>query len=240
MVGLDGSALADQALAQALLLARRFGATVVAAHVRLPGGAPGAALLERSRARIVAAGVRADTVEREGDPAVELAALARDADACLVGRAGQEGSGDLGDTVTTLIRLAEPCVIVCGRTTSPMASCALAYDGGETSKRAMDLVARFASVTGSTVHVIHANDDREAGLLVVGDAEAELSRLRVPFATHVEAGSPGAVCAAVVASTGCDALFVGAHVSRRRHSAARAGHANEILRHASIPVVVQP
>jgi nucleotide-binding universal stress UspA family protein len=43
-----------------------------------------------------------------------------------------------------------------------------------------------------------------------------------------------------VASTGCDALFVGAHVTRRRHSGARAGHAAEILRHASIPVVVQP
>jgi nucleotide-binding universal stress UspA family protein len=44
----------------------------------------------------------------------------------------------------------------------------------------------------------------------------------------------------VIARTGCDALFVGAHVSRTRESGATAGHAAEILRHTDIPVVVQP
>jgi nucleotide-binding universal stress UspA family protein len=121
-----------------------------------------------------------------------------------------------------------------------MGSCALAYDGGDTAKRALDLVARFASIVGSTVHVIHANASREAGLQVVGDAEAELSRRRVAFTTHVEPGTPGQACAAVIARTACDALFIGAHVPRGRDSGATAGHAAEILRRTDIPVVVQP
>jgi nucleotide-binding universal stress UspA family protein len=190
--------------------------------------------------RVTSAGLKSDVVERKGDAELELAELARDADACLVGRVGQDGSGDLGPTVAALIRIAERCVIVCGSTPSAMASCALAYDGGDTSKRALALVAQFASITESMVHVIHANDDREAGLLVVGDAEAELSRQRVPFHTHVERGSPGEACAAVITRTHCDALFVGAHVSRGRESGATAGHAAEILRRTDIPVVVQP
>lgn len=240
LVGLDGSARADQALEQALRLGRRFGAAIVAAHVRAANAPSGAELLERARTRIQAAGLRAELAERRGEAEIELAGLAKDADACLVGRVGQDGSGDLGLTVAALIRIAERCVIVCGRQPSPMQSCALAFDGGETSKRALDLVARFASIVESTVHVIHANASREAGLQVVGEAEAELSRRRVAFVTHVEPGTPGEACAAVVARTACDALFVGAHVPRGRDSGATAGHAAEILRRTDIPVVVQP
>lgn len=244
-MGLDGSRRADQALEQAIVLGQRFGATILAAHVRarsargraVPSGEP---LLEAAQARINAAGLRAQTVEREGDAEIELADLARDADACLVGRVGQDGSGDLGPTVAALIRTVERCVIVCGTAPSPMALCALAYDGGETSKRALALVAQFASIAESAVDVIHANADREAGLLVVGGAEAELSRQRVPFVTHVAPGTPGEVCATVIARTGCDALFIGAHVPRGRESGATAGHAAEILRQTDIPVVVQP
>jgi nucleotide-binding universal stress UspA family protein len=239
-VGLDGSRRAEQALEQAIVLGRRFDATIQAAHVRGQAAASGAPLLEQARRHIIAAGLKAMTVERDGEPETALALLAKDADACLVGRVGQDGSGELGATVAGLIRTAEVCVIVCGSEPSPMASCALAYDGGDTARRALELVARFASITDSTVHVIHANPDRDAGLRVVGDAEAQLSVKRVPFVTHVAAGTPGEVCAAVIARTACDALFVGAHVSRGRQSGATAGHATEILRHTDIPVVVQP
>ncbi len=240
LVGLDGSARADQALEQGLLLGRRFDATIVAAHVRTTAASSGRALLERALTRIRAAGLQGEVVEREGHPDVELAALAEDTDACLIGRVGQDGSGDLGETVAALIKIAERCVIVCGRQPSPMESCALAYDGGDTAQRALDLVVRFASIVEGTVHVIHANQSREAGLQVVGEAEAELSRRRVAFVTHIESGTPGEVCAAVIERTACDALFVGAHVSKGRDSGARAGHATQILRLTDIPVVVQP
>ena len=101
---------------------------------------------------------------------------------------------------------------------------------------------QFASVAESTVHIVHANDDREAGLKVVGVAEATLSMQRVPFVTHVEAGKPGEVVARVVKRTKCDALFAGAHMSHEegRPSAVVVSHAEEILRHTDIPVVIQP
>ncbi|MGH7700210.1 MAG: universal stress protein, partial [Gemmatimonadales bacterium] len=120
---------------------------------------------------------------------------------------------------------------------------AVAFDGGEASRRALDLAARFASVGDSTVHLIHANADPAAGSRVVGQAEARLSLQQVAFVTHVEAGRPGAVAARVAARTRCDALFVGAHVARdtpRRPSPVLVSHAEEILRHTDIPVVVQP
>ncbi|PYO15423.1 MAG: hypothetical protein DMD31_05920 [Gemmatimonadetes bacterium] len=123
-----------------------------------------------------------------------------------------------------------------------MTSCALAFDGRETSRRALELAASFATVVGSTVHVIHAAEDRDAGLQVVGVAEAMLSMQRVPFVTHVEPGKPGEVVAQVIKRTRCDALFAGAHLSHQhgRPSAVVVSHAEEILRHTDIPVVIQP
>jgi nucleotide-binding universal stress UspA family protein len=91
--------------------------------------------------------------------------------------------------------------------------------------------------------VVHANDDRAAGLRVVGEAEATLSLREADFAIHVEPGTPGAAVARIVKEARCDALFVGAHVARtsaRRPSPVVVSHAEQILRHTDVPVVIQP
>ena len=249
LIGLDGSPRADAALEQAVQLGQRFGATLVAATVREAhggeggGGGDGAALLARAKERVDAAGLAVELVEREGSPDLVLAELAKTVDAALVGRRGSITAADaLGPTVSSLITIAERCVIVCGGSPSPMHSCAVAFDGGDTSRRALDLAARFASIVESTVHVIHATPDHDAGVQVVGAAEAVLSMLGVPFVTHIEGGSPGEVVARVIARTQCDALFAGAHLERRsgRPSQPVVSHAEEILRHTDIPVVIQP
>jgi nucleotide-binding universal stress UspA family protein len=200
----------------------------------------GAKLLERARDRVQAAGLEVETVLREGDPDTELAALARDVDAALVGRHGSTSSADaIGMTVTSLISIAERCVIVCGSKPSPMSECAIAFDGRETSLRALALVARFASITHSTVHIIHATIDPAVATMVVGEAEAALSLQGVAFVTHIESGTPAEAVARVIERTKCDALFAGAHMARDG-SHLNVSHAEEILRHTDIPVVIQP
>jgi nucleotide-binding universal stress UspA family protein len=245
LVGLDGSPRADSAFEQAVLLGKRFGSTLIVAHVREPGGrdADGPAMLDRARERVLAAGLQVEITALKGEPDVELAELAKTADAVLVGRRGvTTTSGALGPTVTSLIRIAERCVIVCGGLPSPMQSIAVAFDGRDTSRRALELAMQFASVAEGTVHIIHASDDREAGLKVVGVAEATLSMQRVAFVTHVESGKPGEVVARVIKRIRCDSLFAGAHMSHveGRPSAVVVSHAEEILRHTDIPVVIQP
>ena len=245
LVGLDGSPRADAAFEQAVLLGSRFGSTLIVAYVRERGGraVDGTAMLDRARERVLAAELKVETAAIEGDADVELAELAKTADAVLVGRRGVTTKGSaLGPTVISLIRIAERCVIVCGGVPSAMRSIAVAFDGRETSQRALELAIQFATVVESTIHVIHASDDREAGLQVVGVAEAALSMQRVPFVTHVEPGKPGEVVAQVIKRTQCDSLFAGAHMSHvdGRPSAIVVSHAEEILRHTDIPVVIQP
>ena len=246
LVGLDGSPNADEALEQAVVLARRFKATLVVAHVKETFGRGRRAtdsgeLLQRAEERVKDAGVAVETILKHGNPDTELAVLARDVDTVLVGRRGRSSPAQaIGKTVASLMRIAERSVIVCGSKPSPMNECAIAYDGRETAQRALALVARFASVTHSTVHVIHATIDPAVGTMVVGEAEAVLSLQGVAFVTHLEPGTPGAAIARVVERTKCDALFAGAHVGSGRRSDVTVSHAEEILLHTDIPVVIQP
>ena len=245
LIGLDGSPNADEALEQAVVLGMRFKSRLVVAHVQETYGAGRRAsdsgeLLERAHERVKDAGLTVETVLLEGSPDSELAVLARDVDTVLVGRRGRSSSSArvVGRTVASLIRIAERTVIVCAGKPSPMERCAIAYDGRETAQRALALVARFASVTKSTVHVIHATIDPAIGTMVVGEAEAILSLQGVAFVTHLEHGTPGEAMARVIQRTKCDALFAGAHVGKR--AAVTVSHAEEILLHTDIPVVIQP
>lgn len=240
LIGLDGSPNADEALEQAILLGKRFKAKLVVAHVE--EGDRAGDLLDRAKERVKDAGLSVETMVRRGDPDVELAALARDVDTVLVGRRGRSsegrGAGVVGTTVASLIRIAERSVIVCASKPSQMERCAIAYDGRETAQRALEAVARFASVTQSTVHVIHATIDSAIGSMVVGEAEALLSLQGVAFVTHLEHGTPGEAVERVIRETRCDALFAGAHAGKG--SAVMVSHAEEILLHTDIPVVIQP
>ncbi|HEY3220733.1 MAG TPA: universal stress protein [Gemmatimonadales bacterium] len=247
LVGLDGSPSADEALEQAVHLGLRFKSKVIVAHVKethhfARRDSDAGELLQRAQERVKDAGLAVETVLKHGDPDTELAALARDVDTALVGRRGRSSHADvLGKTVTSLIRIADRSVIVCASKPSPMNACAIAYDGRETSQHALELVARFASVTHSTVHVIHATIDPAIGTRVVGEAEALLSLQGIAFVTHLEHGTPGEAVARVIQQTQCDALFAGAHVSGEgRNSGVTVSHAEDILLHTDIPVVIQP
>ncbi|HYU29819.1 MAG TPA: universal stress protein [Gemmatimonadales bacterium] len=246
LIGLDGSPSADEALEQAVMLGHRFKSRLVVAHVKETHGlgrraSDSGELLQRAQERVKDAGLAVETVLKHGDPDAELAALARDVDTVLVGRRGRSSPADvLGKTVSSLIRIAERTVIVCASKPSPMSACAVAYDGRETAQRALELVARFASVTHSTVHVIHATIDPAVGTMVIGEAEAMLSLQGVAYVTHIEPGTPGAAVARVIERTQCDALFAGAHVGSGRRSDVTVSHAEEILLHTDIPVVIQP
>src|SRR5207244_4050287 len=110
LVGLDGSPRADAAFEQAVLLGERFRSTLIAAYVREGRhGADGAAMLDRARERVLAAGLKVETTAVAGDADVELATLAKTADAVLVGRRGvTTKESALVPTVISLIRIAHP------------------------------------------------------------------------------------------------------------------------------------
>ncbi len=242
VVGLDGSPAGDVALEQAVMLGERFLSTIVVVNVRDgdPDGARAQTLLERAAERVRAAGLAVDVAAVRGPALAALAEFAPGADAVLVGRRGTGGEAPIGPTASALVRAAEPCVIVCAGTLSPMRSCAVAFDGGDTSRRALELALQFASVAGSTIHVVHAAGDGETGSQVVGIAEAALSMRGVPFVTHLESGTPDEAVARIVKQAPCDAVFAGAHRRREGRPSGGISHVDTILGHVDVLVAIEP
>jgi nucleotide-binding universal stress UspA family protein len=236
LVGIDGSPQADIALEQAVVLGERFRSTLMIVHVRERRDSD-ADLLTRAAERVAAAGVAVEPVAESGDPADILVRLAAGADLVCIGRQGRKRTAALGPTAQTVIKRAGKGTMVCGGTPSPMRRVAVAYDGGETSQRALDLALRYAAVAGSELDVIHAGDPA-AGAPVVAQAEMALSMNPVVYRTHVRPGEPGVVVAAVIRESRCDALFAGAHVEAGRGP--DVSHAEAILVETDIPVIIQP
>jgi len=123
-----------------------------------------------------------------------------------------------------------------------MRTCAVALAAGEPSRRALGLAARFASASGSPLHVLYAGDTTTADDLI-GPVEAELSLQGIVYHTHTRRGPAADTVAALVREVGADVLFAGAHLHRDGGggpAAVLVSNAEEILKHVPIPVVVQP
>jgi len=266
LIGLDGSPQSDVALAQAILIGRKFRATLVLTHILRPDetdpallrqlGAPwregrpaapdaipdalmasGVQLLEEAAGAVGRAGLAAERVIRAGGVGLQLLEMAEDADAVFVGRTGRRGGGDpLGPDTRELIRRAPTPVIVCGSTVSAMDRCAVAYDGGPASLQALHLAERYAQVAGARLDVIHSATDQEGGREVLAHAAMALSGIPLDFETHLEPGDVDRAIPAAIARLGSNALFAGAH--REEGKVLVPSHTEAILRATDIPVVV--
>jgi nucleotide-binding universal stress UspA family protein len=122
VVGYDGSESARRALARAADLAG-YGALVTAVHVvGAAGGEPPAAAapappLAEARAFLAARQVSARALERAGDPAAELVAVAHELEAELL----VVGDGRAGGAVSASVVRDAPCdvLVVRGRGAQP-------------------------------------------------------------------------------------------------------------------------
>jgi nucleotide-binding universal stress UspA family protein len=264
LVGLDGSRASQVALAQAILIGRRFRSRVVLAHVleREPIGsglarAVGAAwmerwttgagseeaaraasqLLEDAAAAVRRAGLQAEIALRTGDVVEVMQELSEGVGVVVVGRAGVKAGADpLGPDVRALVRKLHRPLLVCGSATSPMDRCLVAYGGSSLSEQALTFAARYAAITDAHLDVVHVTADPEAGLTVLARAAHVLSVTPVRFETHLVEGSLEEGIADAVRRLAVNAAFTGAH--RADGEQLVASHTEVILRATDIPVLV--
>lgn len=238
-MGLDGSPAADIALEQAVLLARRAGATLVLAYAHEPGASVDPALLERGRFRVVAGGLPVEGIEQAGESVAVLAgvAMAQGVDATIIGRPARQP----GETAGPLVRGATRRIVVCGGALSPVSVCAVAYDDSEASQRALRFAMQLAALSDGEVQVLYAGE-RATATSALSPAESALSMHGVRHRTHVRAGDPTSVVITLVRETRADVLVTGAHRDREARADRTAGTAivEEILRETTIPIVVEP
>lgn len=136
VVGTDGSATAELALARAIELARLEDATLHVVTVSDPGPAPAApgerreapstrpdfqadVALDGALARLGADDLKVEQHVRTGEPAAEIVALARQvgADVVVLGSKGMRGAGRLLGSIPNKVSHRAPCDVLIVLTT---------------------------------------------------------------------------------------------------------------------------
>ncbi len=158
----------------------------------------GRALLDDAKARMIAAAdIDVTTRLRRGDPAEAYAEMLDTTRLTLIGKRGEDASGEmahLGSNLERLVRASTRPVMVVSRAFRPIERFLIAFDGGPSATRAVERVCDSPLLRDAEVHLLTAGGDPDR-------LTAAADRLRsAGFAVQehrVEAGPEDAITEAV-------------------------------------------
>lgn len=210
-------------------------------HARL-SQAHGRAILEDAKALVEGDGVEGVVTRlRSGDIVETVAAKEGAADMILIGKRGEAAGLDaphLGSNFERIVRASHKPVFVANRAFHPIGRVLVAFDGGASSMKAVDYVARDPLFSGLDVVVATASVDTEGTRRALDDARATLTAGGHAAETHVLRGQPGKALGELVEQGGIDLLVMGAYGHSRIRTLVIGSTTTEMIRSCRIPVVL--
>jgi nucleotide-binding universal stress UspA family protein len=268
LVGLDGSSHAEVALAQAILVGKRFRSRIVLAHVSPPQGRTGEMslgapwmewvaghspvtreereeaarrMLEDSAGAVRRAGLEVETAWRTGEVVDELRELGEQVGVIVVGRIGYRGAladEEVGPDTRTLLRRASQPVLVCASMPMPMDRVLVGYTGSAASEAALAYAARFAGISGAHLDVLQLPSPRGTTPELSPRTSGALAQAPLDFELHEVSGDPESALLDAIPRFGANAVFTEAE--REEGQWLVPPQAETILRSADVPVLVHP
>ncbi|MCF8477086.1 MAG: universal stress protein [Pseudolabrys sp.] len=213
----------------------------------------GRMMLDEAKARITAAGVADVTVYlRHGDLLETLTERQEKsegqadgqaglkADLIVIGKRGEAADFaklHLGSNLERVVRATRQPILVAARAFKPIKRLLIAFDGGPSSRKAVETVAGSPQFAGLECHLVMAGPDTEANRAKVEQAALTLTAAGLTAAASVEAGpSPEAVIAAKVEALSIDLLVMGAYGHSRIRSLVIGSTTTEMVRSCKIPI----
>jgi nucleotide-binding universal stress UspA family protein len=202
----------------------------------------GRAILDDAKARIEAAGIEGVTTKlRIGDFVESVAELETEAAMVVVGKRGEAADFaklHLGSNLERVVRSSSKPVFVASRAFKPIERFLIAYDGGTSSMKAVDHIARSELFAGLKCRLLTAGADSEEIRKRLDNARALLEAGGYEVSVDVLPGPPEAVIAHAVDSEGIDLLVMGAYGHSRIRSLIIGSTTTEMVRSCRIPVVM--
>ncbi len=201
----------------------------------------GRAILDDARASIEAAGVAAVTVRlRIGDFVETVAESEADADMVVIGKRGEAADFarlHLGSNLERVVRSSRKPVFVAARAFQPIERFLIAYDGGASSMKAVDHVARDPLFAGLQCRLLMAGADTPETRRRLDEARALLKAGGHDVEADIVGGDAAAVIAGAVEAGGIDLLVMGAYGHSRIRSLIIGSTTTEMVRECKIPIV---
>lgn len=202
----------------------------------------GRAILEDARAIVDQDGVTEITTRlRHGDVVEAIAEIEEDARVILIGKRGEAADfakGHLGSNLERIVRAAHRPVFVASRAFQPITSVLVAYDGGRSSMKAVDHIARSPLFAGLSVTVVTVGSETPEVKKGLADAEALLKAAGIDADTRVIPGQPEKELGTLVDDEGFGMVVMGAYGHSRIRSLVIGSTTTEMVRSCKVPVVL--
>jgi nucleotide-binding universal stress UspA family protein len=202
----------------------------------------GRAILEDAKAAIEASGVTdVATKLRLGDIVETIAEIEADADMVVIGKRG-EGADfaelHLGSNLERIARSSRRPVFVASRAFRPIKNFLIAFDGGASSMKAVDYVARSRLFEGLSCRLLMVGQNTPESQKRLQDAGSILQAGGYSAKADIVPGQSDAVIARTVETEGIDLLVMGAYGHSRIRSLVIGSTTTEMIRSCKVPVML--
>lgn len=202
----------------------------------------GRAILDDAKAILEGAGVGTVTTRlRFGDIVETVAEFEADADLVVIGKRGEAADFaklHLGSNLERIARSSRKPVFVASRAFKPIERFLIAYDGGTSSMKAVDHVARSPLFAGLACRLLTVGAETEENRRRLDDARAILGAGGYAVDAAVVPGNPEAVIARLVEAEGIGLLVMGAYGHSRIRNLVIGSTTSEMIRSCKIPVAL--
>ena len=173
----------------------------------------GRAILEDAKAIITkGADITVETRLRQGDLVETVTAKEETGDMIVIGKRG-EAAGlameHLGSNLERIVRASHKPVFIANRAFKPITSALVAFDGGPSSLKAVDYIARSPMFAGLAVTLVFAGKETPAIQKALSDATATLKAGGFDAQIVIESGEPEKVLAQITSTGSQDLLVMG-------------------------------
>ncbi|MEM5583403.1 universal stress protein [Roseibium sp. AS2] len=203
--------------------------------------ARGRAILEDAQAIIEADGVTVETRLRQGDLVETVLAKEDTGDMIVIGKRGEAADFaklHLGSNLERVIRSSSKPVFVANREFKPVTSVLIAFDGGQSSMKAVDYLARNPLLAGLPVTLAFAGSDTTDIRKSLEDARATLAAGGFDAQILIQAGKADAALGKLVEDGNYDLVVMGAYGHSRIRHLIIGSTTSEMIRTCKVPILL--
>jgi nucleotide-binding universal stress UspA family protein len=202
----------------------------------------GRTILETAKAQLEAAGVQNVTTRlRIGDIVEEVAEYEADPDLILIGKRGEAADFatlDLGSNLERIVRSSHKPVVVAARAFTQVKRFLIAFDGGASSRKAVDHVAISPLFAGLPCRLLTVGPDTPEIRDQLARATSTLEAAGHEVSSQIVQGPPDLLIASAVETDDIGLLVMGAYGHSRIRSLIIGSTTAEMIRLCKIPVVL--
>jgi nucleotide-binding universal stress UspA family protein len=202
----------------------------------------GQAILEDAEAALKAEGieqVKAD--QKHGKLSEEIQNYERDADLVVIGKRGNNADfekGHLGSNLERVIRSCKHPVLVASRAFAPLNTFVLAFDGGESARKAVDYVAANSLLQGMHCYLLYVGTGNAKVEAALTEAKSKLTTGGYEVTIEHRDGEPEKVIGEVVSHDHIDLLVMGAYAHSHIRHMIVGSTTSAMIREVKIPVLL--